>query len=589
MALPEDFLVKLRDASPIESIVSGYVKLRRTGRNLVGLCPFHGEKTPSFYLYPESDSFYCFGCGVGGDTITFIRRIENLDYIEAVKLLAQRAGLEMPEDGYRDDGRSKLKMRILEANREAARFFFSTLNSPVGAEALAYLRGRKLADSTIRHFGLGYAPDDWQALTKHLHAAGFRDNELIEANLVSRSTKSGRVYDRFRNRVIFPIIDVRGNVIAFSGRVLRKEDTPKYLNTAETLVFEKGAGLFALNFAKNSTDGKFILAEGPMDVIAMHQAGFTYAVATQGTALTPKQAMLIARYVPEVIVCYDADNAGQKATARAIPILKNAGLRVRVLNIPDGKDPDEFIKTHGVERFKRLVEDSGNDVEYRLSKIRAQYDSDTPDGRVNILREAVGLLASLQNTLECDIYAGKLASEFGVEKATILTQVEQQRRRKSREDQKAEIRQIQREAVSAGRDEVNPQRSQKIRAALAEEALIAYLLRNPDRCAAVRAKLPPEKFATDFNRGVYERLTDWVSEGHNVSISSFSDVYSLDEMGRISQIIAKNGKSTNQPEAEQDYIGVILSEYEKPSIQEIAEGSDAEILKYLEELKKKKQ
>jgi DNA primase len=242
-----------------------------------------------------------------------------------------------------------------------------------------------------------------------------------------------------------------------------------------------------------------------------------------------------------------------------------------------------------VERFKRLVEASGNDVEYRLSKIRAQYDSDTPDGRVNILREAVTLLATLQNTLECDIYAGKLATEFGVEKATILSQVSQQRRRQKREEEKAEIRQIQREAVAGNRDEINPQRSQKIRAALAEEALIAYLLRNPDRCAAVRAKLPPEKFSTDFNRGLYEKLTDWVSEGHNVSISSFSDAYSLDEMGRISQIIAKNGKSTNQPEAEQDYIGVILSEYEKPSIQKIAEGSDEDILKYLEDLKKKKQ
>lgn len=587
MALPEEFLQRLKTANPIESVVSSYVKLRRTGRNLVGLCPFHGEKTPSFVLYPENDSFYCFGCGAGGDTITFIRKIENLDYIEAVKLLAQRSGLEMPEDVRRDDGTARLKMRILEANREAARFFHSQLNTPQGTKALEYLRGRKLSNSTINHFGLGFAPDGWSALCDHMRKAGFSQEELVMANLASKG-RNGGVYDRFRNRVIFPIIDVRGNVIAFSGRVLEKAE-PKYLNSSETLVFEKSSVLFALNFAKNSGQPNLILAEGPMDVISLHQAGFTNAVATQGTALTPKHALLIARYAQEVILCYDADGAGQKATARAIPILKNAGLRVRVLTIPEGKDPDEFIKTRGAERFRQLIEDSGNDVEYRMQKIREKYNMDTADGRVNMLREAIGMLASLDSAIEQDVYAGKLAAELKVEKSTLLHQIAQVRKRQQRDERQSEQRQIQRQASGAARDEINPERSQNMRAALAEESLIAYLMRNPDRAKTVRDALEPEKFSTTFNRGVYEKLTAWLLESRQVTLSDFAEYYSVEEMGRIAQMLAKSAQSVNLLQAERDYIAVITEEHNKPSMQQAAQSSDEDLLKIMEQLRKQKQ
>ena len=591
MPLSEDFLQKLKDANPIENVVSSYVRLRRTGRNLVGLCPVHGEKTPSFVLYPENDSFYCFGCGAGGDTITFIRRIENLDYLEAVRMLAQRAGLEMPEDARRADGTGRIKLRILEANRLSARWFHAQLLAPIGADALAYLHTRQLTDATIRHFGLGFAPDSWDGLTNFLRGQGFSDAELVTAGLVSQNSQKTRIYDRFRGRVIFPIIDVRGNVIGFSGRVLDKSE-PKYLNTAETMVFEKGRGLFALNFAKSAGGDRLLLAEGPMDVIALHQAGFPFAVATQGTALTAQQAQLMTHYAKEVIICYDADGAGRKATQRAIPILRSVGLQVRVLTIPEGKDPDEFIKTRGADRFRILLDGSGNDVEYQLSQIRQRYDGDTDDGRIHILSEAAALLAGLSNPVEADVYAGRLATEFHVQKETLLTQIAGLRRRRRKSDETREYRQIVREAGGT-RDDVNPERAQHMRAARAEEALIAYLMRNPDRAAAVRAALPPERMVTSFNRGLYDRITRYIAEqpssiNGTVPLSALSGDYSPDEMARAARILAMNSDGGNVRAAEADYIRVINEEFDRITPQQAAEATDAQLLDMMEALRRKK-
>lgn len=585
MPLPADFLEALKARNDIESVVSSYVNLRRSGRNMTGLCPFHNEKTPSFMIYPENNSFYCFGCGAGGDAITFIRRIENLDYMEAVRFLAQRAGMEMPEQTRGDEGLAKLRLRLLEANREAARFYHKTLLTPQGEKALAYLRGRRLSDATIRHFGLGYSPDGWTGLSDFLKGKGFSEKELVQANL-SVPRKSGGVYDRFRNRVMFPIIDLRGNVIGFGGRVMEKAE-PKYLNTADTLVFNKGNGLFAMNFAKNVGGDQILLAEGYMDVISLHQAGFQTAVASLGTALTPEQARLIARYAKEAIICYDADGAGQRATARAIPILKNAGLQVRVLTIPEGKDPDEFIKTKGPERFKFILEESGNDVDYRLQKLRGQFRVSTPDGRIGFLNAAMELLAGLENPIEQDIYAGRLSSEFGVEKATLLHQISNLRRKKAKNNQKNEIRQVQRQ-LSGEKDHINPQRGKNMRAALAEEAIIAYLIRNPDRAEAVSKKLSSSCFCTEFNRGVYEKTVNWLLKGKTVGIESFSEDYSVDEMSRIAQILVKGSDNKNTLEAENDYVRVILEEASRPSTEQVASGSDEDFLKYLEQLKKRK-
>ncbi|MGN0568299.1 MAG: DNA primase, partial [Acutalibacteraceae bacterium] len=385
MRLSDSFLEELRSRVDIESVISPYVNLRRRGKNLVGLCPFHNEKTPSFTVYPENDSFYCFGCGVGGDVITFVRRIENLDYLEAVKMLADRAGMALPEDGF-DDSMAKQRTAVLEANRAAAKFFHAELMSERGREALDYFLGRGLTIETIRHFGLGYAPDGWRALKNHLNQKGFDDTLLESANLLRRSEKNGKVnyYDNFRNRIMFPIIDPRGNVIAFGGRVM-DDSKPKYINTSDTLVYKKSNGVFALNFAKNGNDGKLIVAEGYMDVIALHQAGFTNAVACLGTALTKEQANLLSRYAKEVLISYDSDEAGQKATARAINIFSSTGLEVRVLRLSGGKDPDEIIRKYGAQRFRDIIEGAANDTEYRILRAREGIDISSDDGNLKFL------------------------------------------------------------------------------------------------------------------------------------------------------------------------------------------------------------
>ena len=361
--LPESFLNELKYRTDIEQVISRYVQLRRRGRNLTGLCPFHAEKTPSFTVYPDTQSFYCFGCGAGGDAITFIKRMENLEYMEAVRTLAERVGLEVPE-GTADDGSRQRKARILELNRAAARHFHKNLMSDIGREARAYLVGRGLSKSTVVGFGIGFAPESWNDLRDHLRGQGFSDEEMISAALVSPG-KNGGCYDAFRNRIIFPIIDLRGGVIAFGGRNLG-EQGPKYLNSGDTPVFKKSRNLFALGFAKNTKRPEMILCEGYMDVVALHQGGFDNAVATLGTALTPEQARLISGYTGTVVLSYDSDGPGQKATGRAISIFEDTGVKVRVLSIPDAKDPDEFIKKFGPERFELLLEGSAGAVDFEV-------------------------------------------------------------------------------------------------------------------------------------------------------------------------------------------------------------------------------
>ncbi|MBQ1664224.1 MAG: DNA primase, partial [Clostridia bacterium] len=357
----EEFLNTLRDRLDIEEFISGYVHLKRAGRLSKGLCPFHSEKTPSFTVYPDNQSFYCFGCGKGGDIITFTRDIENLDYLDAVRFLADRAGLQMPDEEY-DDTLSKKRKRMLELNKEAARFFYKALNSEKGAACMKYwTEERGLTQQTIKHFGLGFAPDDWHALHYYMRGLHYSDQELFEANLLRRSEKNGKIfyYDNFRNRAMVPIIDLRGNIIAFGGRVL-DDSKPKYVNTSDTLVYKKSSALFALNFAKGSGSDQLILCEGYLDVITLHQAGFTNAIAGLGTALTDEQVRLIARYCREVVLSYDNDDAGREATHRALQKFEQTDLTVRSLTMDGGKDPDEIIKTYGAERFRSMLDGASN-------------------------------------------------------------------------------------------------------------------------------------------------------------------------------------------------------------------------------------
>ena len=588
MRLSDDFIQEVKYRSDLSEIAASYMQLKRRGRNMVGLCPFHGEKTPSFNIYTENGSFYCFGCGVGGDVITFIMKIENLDYLEAVKFLAQRAGMTIPEEDY-DDSMGRLRTRIYEANREAARFFYRRLHEPCGAAAQEYLMKRALTDATIRHFGLGYAPASRFALGDYLRKKGFTESELIAANLVFASRSGKGVVDRFADRVMFPIIDVRGNVIAFGGRIMT-DQKPKYLNTSDTLVFNKSNNLFSLNNAKNAKSRSLILCEGYMDVISLNQAGFPEAVATLGTALTADQAALMKRYCDEVILCYDADEAGQKATARAIEILRRAGIVVRVLTIPDGKDPDEFLRRHGdkaYEAFHNLLTATGNDVDYRLYRLRARFDMTDTQGKLGYLNEGVRLLGELENPMERDIYASRLADETGVAKPAILEQVARQLKRRSFDRRKDEFKRIQKD-ISARDDRMNPQHASHLRAATAEENLIAFLVNHPDKLSRIEKRLSAEDFVTDFNRKLYIYFSERIKSGKDPMTTVSAD-FSFDELSKVIGIVTGSAQVSATDEAMNEYISIILEERGKLSESDIRAASDDVLADYVRKLKEKKQ
>ncbi len=536
MKLDDAFLMDVKMRNDIVSVVSSHVTLKKRGSNMVGLCPFHNEKTGSFTVYPQNGSFYCFGCGAGGDVITYQMKIENIDYIEAVRMLAERCGLSMPEEGY-DDSMQKLRMKIYEINRETARFFHSQLMSKAGEAGLKYLTERGMSMNIIRRFGLGFAPDSWDSLYRHLRSKGYSENLLLQADLVMKRRNSDGCYDRFRKRVMYPIIDLRGNVIAFGGRILPGDDSPaKYINTSDTPVYKKSHNVYAMNLAKNSKAGKLILCEGYMDVIAMHQAGFDNAVAACGTAFTEEQAKLLSRYTDEIIITMDADSAGEKSTNRTIGILARTGVSIRVLRLPDAKDPDEYIKKFGPERFKGLIEGAGNDIEYKLQAAKTKYDVDTDNGRLGYLREASAILAEIDDGIARALYAGKLSQDYSIPLDSLnreISAISQKRRRA--EDKKAVAQAIRRPEAM---DRINPERGAHLGAAIAEETALHIYMMHP----ALLDKVPvsEEDFVTAFNRRVFARLSELIADGVTPDISLFSSSFSPDEMGRIVEIMNIN-------------------------------------------------
>ena len=577
MAISDEFLSELRARTDIESVISPYVNLSRRGRLVKGLCPFHNEKTPSFTIYTDSQSFYCFGCGAGGDAITFVRRIENLDYVEAVKVLADRAGMKMPEDGY-DDSIAKHRQRILAANREAAKFFHGMLMSEKGKTGLDYFLGRKLTMQTIKHFGLGYAPDSWDALLKYMRSKGFTNQELYDANLVRMSNKNGKAhyYDNFKNRAMVPIIDLRGNVIAFGGRVL-DDSKPKYINTSDTLVYKKSNGVFALNFAKNGNPSQIIVAEGYMDVIALHQAGFTNSIACLGTALTQEQARLVSRYADEVVLSYDSDEAGQKATRRAIDIFSKTGVKIRVLKLTGGKDPDEIIKKFGKEKFRSLIDGAANDIEYGILRERDKYDLESIDGKTKFLTAVSAILADA-NPIEQDAYAAKLASEMGISKDAIMQEIRRAYKRKAEARRKNQFSEIVRETVSP-KDEINPERAKHLRAAKAEETLISSLMLNPDFYRKIKDEITEDLFITEFNKRVYTAIATRLDNGRSIELSMFAAEFTPEEMGRLAQFEAMGSGISNTIEECRDCIKVLKQEKSGNSGVNAAELSDEEFRK----------
>lgn len=588
MAISEEFLSELRDRTDIEDVLSSYIHFKRRGKNLVGLCPFHSEKTPSFTVYPENGSFYCFGCGAGGDTITFIRRMENLDYVEAVKFLADRAGLRMPEDGF-DDTLSKRRQRILSANREAAKFFHTQLLLPENTAALEYFtKDRALSMQTIRHFGLGYAPNSWDALLRHMQNKGYSASELVDANLVRASTKNtGSFYDSFRNRVMIPIIDVRGNVIAFGGRVL--DDTkPKYINTSDTLVYKKSKEVFALNFAKNAGERRLILCEGYMDVIALHQADFAFAVAGCGTALTQDQARLLSRYADEVILSYDADGAGQEALRKAIGIFSSIGMKIKVLKLSGGKDPDEIIRKYGRERFQSLLDGAANDIEFRILAQREKYDLDSDDGKVRFLKDAVEILASLDNQIERDVYASRIAGEFSVDKAALMAQLDQARVHLQRRRKREHMDELTK-SLMPQKDELNPEMRTHYRAAKAEESLLTLLMNNSDFYQQLSGELSEDLFVTAFHRHVFAQLKKHWETGGTVDPTHLSGDFEPQEFGRVTRLFMNRALYLNTPEECRDYIRILREEKEKETKQTQDFSDDNVFLRSFSQLKEKKQ
>lgn len=578
MRINERFIQELQDKIDIEQVISSHISLKRRGKNLVGLCPFHNEKTPSFTVYPESRSFYCFGCGAGGDVISFVRRMDNLDYVEAVKAVAQMAGMSMPEDGY-DDTLAKQRKRLLEANREAARFYHTCLMDPKNKEALDYFLKRGLSISTIRRFGLGYAPNDWRELINHLKSLGFTEHELVLANLARRSDKNGRAnyYDNFRNRVMFPIIDLRGNVIAFGGRVM-DDSKPKYINTSDTLVYKKSNGVFAMNLAKNNNDNKFILVEGYMDVIALHQAGFTNAIACLGTAFTSEQANLLSRYAEEIIICYDNDEAGKTATARALGVLGKTGLKLRVVTMAGGKDADEIIRKHGKERFADLLKEASNKTEYKLLEERKKYNLATDDGKLRFLMAATQVLANC-GSIEQDIYATRLSNELGVNVESIKAQLKTASARQRRADEARKRTETAEMLMKSNEDKNNPERTKNLGAAKAEETLIASFMRNPDFYKKLKGKISPDDFVTAFNRRVFECLIKGLESGVELGLSLFSADFTPEEMDSVTRISLIGPNLSNTIKECEDCIAVLKNHSASTKVTDASELSDEEFLK----------
>lgn len=546
--IPREIIDEIVYRSDIEQVIGSYVTLKRAGSNLNGLCPFHSERTPSFTVFPATRSFYCFGCGAGGDVITFIMREENLDYPGAVRFLADRAGISVPEDNEPQEAEAVSRKRMYEMNLCAAKFFRECLFDPkYGGEAMQYLtQERRLSTATIRHFGLGFSPNHFGMLTDHMHRLGFSDEELVVGFLCGKSRKNGAAYDYFRNRVIFPIIDTVGNIVAFGGRVM-DDSKPKYLNTSDTPAFKKSRHLFALNFARKCAQEQLILCEGYMDVIALHAAGFENAVATLGTAITSEQSRIFAKYTKKVIICYDADNAGQTAASKAMRLLGEVGVEVRVLKLNGAKDPDEYIRKFGAPAFRQVLEESKTGFEFKLDKILGQYDISVPENRIKASAAVCDVISDTPSVVERDIYVRRAAEVLQVSAEALKGDVERLRYRKLKEYQQKQSSEAQMSLKNIG-DRINLDAAKNIRANSAEEALLGLLLLFEDyRHDAVSGalSLTADDFSTAFGRRVFEAICGLENSEGGFSHAMLGQQFNVDEMGRIEKMEQERRKLGN--------------------------------------------
>lgn len=566
-SLSDSFLQELRLKTDVVDLISSYVSLKKRGNTYVGLCPFHNEKTPSFTVYENTQSFYCFGCGAGGDGVSFMRKIENLDYIDAVKVLAQRAGMQMPDEGY-DDSLSKKRRVILQINRETARFYHNYMMSERGKVGLQYFLNRGLSQKTIRHFGLGYAPNSWDELFKHLKSKGYDVSDMLTAGVVRKGEKG--YYDYFRNRVMTPIIDVRGNFIAFGGRVL-DDSKPKYINTSDTLVYKKTNEVFGLNYAKDSGKDSLILCEGYMDVIAMHQAGFTNAVAGCGTALTNEQVRLLSRYAKEIILVYDNDEAGQKALNKAISLFDQVDVKISIPTLSGGKDPDEIIKNFGRARFADMLENSSNEVEFAIMKLRRGFNLQTTQGKSQFASEAVKILANA-TPIERDLYLSRLADELGIEKRAFQAQLAEYRSRMAKGQKKREYNKIIDDDLRRTRKESFEADTSTV-SLKAQARVIGLLMTYPD-CYLLCNDLSPDEFTAGFYRKAYETVTQRIKDNLSLELIMFNEGFTDEEMGKFTQLVSVSQNSSNPKKEFTDCINVIDNEYKKQNLKNTSEMND---------------
>lgn len=584
--IPQEYIQEVVRRNDIEEVIGQYVQLRRRGRTLSGLCPFHNEKTPSFVVYPDTQSFYCFGCGAAGDVINFVRKYNNLGYVESIKQLAARAGMPLPEE---EDREAKARQRLLEINRSAARYFYEQLNArtPEAAQARRYWKEKRgLSDAAIRRFGLGYAPDDFGGLLHYLRRRGFTEAELEHSGLVKRSAK-GNLYDIFRHRVMVPIIDVRGSIIAFGGRVL-DDSKPKYINSPETMVYHKSHTLFALNIAKKSTAKRYILCEGYMDVISMHEAGFDTAVCACGTALTAEQVKLLSEYADEVVLSYDSDEAGQKATERSLALFANSPVKVSVLSYQGAKDPDEFIKKYGRERFEMLLNGTANPTEFQLKKAKAKYDLRSDDGRLSYIREAIDILTGhAVSPTARDVYAGRLAEETGVSKQAVLSQLDGALRAADRRSRRKEQKDLAQQGIAADiRIPYTQGGDAALGAASASRQLVAALLQDPDQIPYVRDRLQMDGVVLPEMQQALQGIFRCADERLPVNLTSLQQL--LDEKA-FRQAALAQAQNHGQRLARQD-IDMYLDRLNnaKPVSQRVAGTSDDQFLNFFANVKKEK-
>ena len=575
MAFPPAFIDELIARNPIEDVVGQYVSLKRSGSNLFGLCPFHGEKTASFSVNPSKGIFYCFGCHKGGGAVNFMMEVEGLSYPDAVRALAKRAGMEVPEDE-QYQSRYRAQERLWALMKEAGRFFHAQLFSPAGEECLRYVQQRGLSKSIVTRFGIGFAPNSWNSLVDAMRKKGYTDQELKDADLVGE--KNGHIYDRFRNRLMFPIFDVRGNVIGFGGRVL-DDSKPKYLNSNETLIFNKRKNLFGLNFAKKTKMPYMILVEGNVDVVALHQFGFDNAVASLGTSLTEEQVNLLSRYTDQVVLTYDGDEAGQRAAQRAIPMLEKAGIQVRVLQVKDAKDPDEFLHKFGADRFKLLLEECANRVEYQLAGIERKYNLSVDEERVQFIREAAEFISSLPSAVQREIYGHRAAESGKISYEAMKLEVGKAYKNRQNREKKAQEKKDLAPARNA-QPKTKEFRYDNLKSARAEELVLTMVLKEPALFEKANMLAAP-MFSSAVLGRAFDQLQNRYRMGQEVSAAVLTD-FTAQEMAHLAGLSQKDTGPVNEG-ALDDCIRCIVDANQKGQV-----DSDDALLARMKQLQEKK-